>query len=167
MDDQKEKIFDNESDAFLIRRRNILRITCLGLLMPLAACGQGVKKMQNYAILDVEMFSNLDRPISDIMFNGEDLGVTNRYGGTGLITGVRIPFGVQTLSWTLGGPEGTPRNGEHVKIKNKLVITPEQIPLGTKYLGLHIYPDDTAEITFSEAMPERTERGKKIKATRK
>lgn len=138
-----------------------------GLLAPLAACGQGVKKMQNYIVLDVEMFSNLDRPISEIMFNDEDLGVMNKYGGTGLITGVRIPFGVQRLTWTLGGPEGTPRNGEHMKIKNTLVISPEQIPKGTKYMGLHLYPDDTAEVTFSELMPERTERGKKIKAARK
>lgn len=135
--------------------------------MPLAACGQGAKKLKNYTVLDVEMFSSLDRPISDIMFNGTDLGVMNKYGGTGLITGVRIPYGIQTLTWTLGGPEGTPRNGEHMKIRNTLVISPEQIPVGTKYIGLHLYPDDTAEVTFSEAMPERTIRGKNIKAARK
>ena len=149
------------------RRRVALKVIMSGLLMPLAACGQGVKNMQDYTVLDVEAFSNLDRPISDIMFNGEDLGVMNKYGGTGLITGVRIPFGVQTLTWTLGGPEGTPRNGEHMKIKNTLIILPEQIPAGTKYLGLHLYPDDTAEVTFSDSMPERTARGKKIKAARK
>jgi len=149
------------------RRRVALKVIMSGLLMPLAACGQGVKNMQDYTVLDVEAFSNLDRPISDIMFNGEDLGVMNKYGGTGLITGVRIPFGVQTLTWTLGGPEGTPRNGEHMKIKNTLIISPEQIPAGTKYLGLHLYPDDTAEVTFSDSMPERTARGKKIKAARK
>lgn len=123
--------------------------------------------MQNYVVLSVEMFSNLDRPIGEIMFNGEDLGVMNKYGTTGLITGVRIPFGAQTLTWMLDGPPGTPRNGEHVAIKNKLVITPEQIPQGARYLGLHLYPDDTAEVTFSESMPERTARGKQIKAARK
>ncbi|MFS2022436.1 hypothetical protein ACL58G_05080 [Massilia sp. GER05] len=146
------------------RRRSILGLAGFGLLIPLSACGQGGKIMNNYIVLNVEMFSNLDRSIGDIMFNGEDLGVMNKYGATGLITGVRIPFGVQSLTWMLDGPPGTPRNGEHVKIKNELVILPEQIPPGTKYLGLHLYPDFTAEVTFSESLPERTSRGKKIKA---
>jgi hypothetical protein len=108
------------------------------------------------------MFSYVDRAIHDIMFNGTDLGVMNRYGGTGTITGVRIPYGVQTLTWVLGGPKGTPRNGEKMEIKNTLVITPEQIPPGTQALGLHLYPDDTAEVTFAEFIPERTARGRKI-----
>lgn len=164
---KKKKCIAVKSEPALPRRRGILSVLGFVTLLPLTACGQGDKKMQNYTVLDVEMFSNIDRPISDIMFNGTDLGVMNKYGGTGLITGVRIPYGVQTLTWTLGGPEGTPRNGEHMKIKNTLIITPELIPPGTRYVGLHLYPDDTAEVTFSESMPERTERGKKIKATRK
>lgn len=167
MSDQEEKIITNEIESMWSRRRGALRLLSLGILMPLEACGEGAKKMPNYIVLDVEMFSNVDRPISEIMFNGTDLGVMNKYGGTGLITGVRVPFGSQTLTWILGGPEGTPRNGEHMKIKNKLIISPEQIPVGTKYLGLHLYPDDTAEVTFSESMPERSARGKKIKALRK
>lgn len=65
--------------------------------------------MQNYTVLDVEMFSYIDRAIGDIVFNGMDLGVMNKYGGTGLITGVCIPFGVQTLTWMLDGPKGTPQ----------------------------------------------------------
>lgn len=49
-----------------------------------------------------------------------------------------------------------------MKIKNTLVITPEQIPLRMQYLGLHLYPDDTAEASFAESLPERTARGRKI-----
>jgi hypothetical protein len=135
--------------------------------MPLAACGQGGRKMRGYTVLDVEMFSYIDRAIGDIIFNGTDLGVMNKYGGTGLITGVRIPFGLQTLTWMLDGPKGTPRNGEIVKIKNTLVVSSEQIPPETQYLGLHLYPDDTAEIIFSESMPEESARGRKIMAARK
>lgn len=43
--------------------------------------------MRDYIVLDVEMFSNIDRVIVDIIFNGADLGVMNKYGGTGTITG--------------------------------------------------------------------------------
>lgn len=139
----------------------------LSLMLPLGACGQGRSKMQNEAILNVVMYSYLDRVITDIIFNGTDLGVANKYGGTGTMTGVRIPFGVQSLKWTLDGPEGMARNGETVKMKNKLVVSAEQIPPGTRYLGLHLYPDDTAEITFAEFIPERTPRGVKILASRK
>ena len=112
------------------------------------------------------MYSNLARPIHDIIFNGNDLGVANRFGGTGTITGVLIPFGIQKLWWHLGGPDGMPRNGELVTMKSNLVILPDQIPLGTRYLGLHLYPDDTAEVTFAHFIPERSERGKKIRSSR-
>ncbi|WP_157201731.1 hypothetical protein [Massilia sp. Root335] len=167
MSDQKEKSVTSEIESVLVRRRGAFRLLGLGLLIPLAACGQGDKKLQNYTVLDVEMFSYIDRAIGDIVFNGTDLGVMNKYGGTGLITGVRIPFGAQTLTWMLDGPKGTPRNGEIAKSRNTLVILPEQVPLGTQYVGLHLYPDDNVEVTFSESMPERTVRGRKILATRK
>lgn len=121
--------------------------------------------MKDYTVLDVEMFSYVDRVIVDITFNGTELGVMNKYGGTGLITGVRIPFGVQDLVYTLGGPEGVHR--ERKKISNTLVISAEQIPRGTQYMGLHLYPDNTAEVTFSEDLPEESERGRKIMAARK
>jgi hypothetical protein len=145
-------------------RRIVVRMIGLGLVLPLVACGQS--DAAKGTGLNVVMYSYLDQAIHDIIFNGTDLGVANKYGGTGTVTGVRIPFGIQTLKWTLGGPKGTPRNGEHVAVKNTLVISPEQIPAGTRYLGLHLYPDFTAEIVFSESIPDTTPRGDKILAAR-
>ncbi|GGY96345.1 hypothetical protein ACFFTM_13295 [Pseudoduganella plicata] len=149
------------------RRRRALKLLALGLLIPVTACSQGEKNMHKFTVLDVEMFSYIDRVVTDIIFNGTDLGVMNKYGGTSTIAGVRIPFGVQSLHWTLDGPAGTPRNGEVVNMKNTLVITPDQIPTGTQSLGLHLYPDDTVEVTFAEFVPERTARGRKIMEARK
>ena len=77
MSDQEEKTITNEIESMWSRRRGALRLLSLGILMPLEACGEGAKKMPNYIVLDVEMFSNVDRPISEIMFNGTDLGVLN------------------------------------------------------------------------------------------
>lgn len=147
-------------------RRSLLQLLGLGLLLPLTACGRVLGKSRGGIVLDVEMYSYVDRVVTDIVFNDVALGVMNKYGGTGGIVGVRIPFGIQSLRWRLDGPEGTPRNGETVSIKNTLVIKPEQIPAGTRYLGLHLYPDDTAEITFADDIPERTARGKKILSER-
>jgi hypothetical protein len=143
-------------------RRIAMSLIAFGLMMPLTACGQGKTKTQKEAVLNVEIHSYLGRPIHDIIFNGTDLGVMNSYGGTGTITGVRIPFGIQTLRWTLGGPKDMARNGELMKVKNNIVISPQAIPPGTRYLGLHLYLDDTAEVTFAEFIPERTARGEKI-----
>jgi hypothetical protein len=145
-------------------RRLTLGLMACGLILPLAACGQRVQKE---TALNVEVFSYVDRVITDISYNGTGLGVMNRYGGTGTITDVYIPFGIQTLKWTLGGPKGTPRNGERMTPKNQLMISSEQIPPGTRYLGIHVYPDDTVEFTFAEGIPERTARGKKILVDRK
>lgn len=139
-------------------RRHTIRLIALGLSMPLVACGRAVPK---YIVLDVVMYSYVDRVITDIIFNDTDLGVMNRYGSTGTIVGVAIPFGLQTLQWTLGGPKGTPRNGEVVYISSKLAISQQQIPEGTRYLGLHLYPDDTAEVTFDAFLPQRKQCEKK------
>jgi len=157
----------NEEKLPLEVRRSVIGILGLVLLTPLMACGQGAKKMQKGTVLNVEMISYVDHVITNIIFNGTDLGVMNKFGATGTIAGVRIPFGIQTLRWELDGPEGTPRIGEIVTLKNQLVVLPEQIPAGTRYLGLHLYPDDTAEIIFSESVPEVSARGKKIRAARK
>jgi hypothetical protein len=167
MTNGNRRVNGRKLEALPSRRRMAMRLIGLGLMMPLAACGQGEKRMQKETVLNVVMYSYVDRVITDIIFNGTDLGVANKYGGTGTITGVRIPFGIQTLKWTLDGPEGTPRNGEQVKVKNNIVISPDKIPPGTRYIGLHLYPDDTAEITFAEFIPETTPRGDKIRAARK
>ncbi|QKY03272.1 hypothetical protein G3257_14090 [Janthinobacterium lividum] len=145
-------------------RRHSLGLIGLGLMMPLAACRQSVRKE---IWLNVEVISYIDHVITNIFFNGTPLGVMNRYGATGTIAGVQIPFGVQTLHWELDGPKGTPRIGEVVTAKGPLVISPEQIPPRTRYLGIHLYPDDRVEFTFVEGPPEPTARGQKIRADRK
>ena len=120
--------------------------------------------MQKETVLALTMYSYLDRPIFDIVFDGTDIGVANSYGGTGVITAVRIPFGIQTLTWRMDGPKGMPGNGEQKEIKNNLTISPSEIPAGTRYIGVHLYPDYTAEVTFDEFIPDRTARGEAILA---
>jgi len=145
----------------LFKRRFFIKSVALGMIVPLSACSQGAN-VKKEIVLNVEMYSYINRGVVYIIFNGTDLGVMAPFGGTGTITGVRIPFGVQALKWTLDGPKGMPGNGTVIEVKNKLIITPDQIPQGTRYIGLHIYPDYTAEVTFSDGIPDRTERGEKI-----
>lgn len=146
--------------APVAQRRLVLGLIGTGLLAPLGACGKGSRTMEKGINLSVVLNAYLTRSIYDIYFNKEDLGVTAPYGSTGIITGVHVPFGAQTLSWRLGGPEGAPNNGDTVHVKNLLTIKPEQILPTTRYIGIHVYPDFTAEITVCDDMPELTPRGR-------
>jgi hypothetical protein len=110
-------------------------------------------------ILDVVQYSYIDRPTFDIYFNDTDLGASASYSGCGGISITafsKISFGPQTLTWRDAG------TGETFTAKNKLEITPEQIPEGTKYIAVHMYPDETAEFTFGQRIPGPTPRGQSI-----
>ncbi|MFX5100644.1 hypothetical protein ABTB97_21220, partial [Acinetobacter baumannii] len=48
--------------------------------------------------------------------------------------------------------------GEKHTAKNQVTITKEQLK-GKKYLAVHLYPDDTVEITISNNWPMPTEKG--------
>jgi hypothetical protein len=151
----------------LTDRRFLIGLLGAALLFPLTACGKGKNIMQKEIELSVVLWSYVNRTITDITFNGTGLGLSGAYGGTGIITGVRIPFGVQSLSWQLDGPEGMARNGEKVLMKNKIAFNATDVPPGTRYLGIHVYPDETAEMVFSQAYPGVSVRGEKIRRERK
>ncbi|MEO7577790.1 MAG: hypothetical protein ABIT83_09250 [Massilia sp.] len=109
--------------------------------------------------LDVVVFSYLDRPIFDVFIDGkvgESSGVYPETGGS-TVAGVALDLGPKKVSWRLDGPKGTARNGDTVVAKNALSLAPP--PPGSKYLGVHIYPDDTAELVASQFYPQPSKRG--------
>jgi hypothetical protein len=73
-----------------------------------------------------------------------------------------IVLGIQMVSWRLDGPKGMARNGETVTARNRPVL--ENVPKDVKWLGLHIYPDDTVELKLSKGSPDelKTEKGKSL-----
>ena len=83
-----------------------------------------------------------------VELNGNEIG-----GGFGGGTNVApIKVGVQKVIW------GESNSYKMHEAKNQLVITKEQLK-GKKYLALHIYPDDTVEITTSNDLPDPTQKG--------
>lgn len=147
-------------------RRILTVLSVLTVIAPMIGCNaqdHSKRSSVKHVVLNVVLFNYLDRPIFDVDLNGTDIGVAGKFGGgRGVMTGVTIPMGTQTLSWRLDGPEGTPRNGETINVKNSILLTTEKIPSGTCYLGVHIYPDETAEFTFSQYLPKPSERGEAI-----
>lgn len=166
MKNSTEDAFDTQLKSFPSKRLAI-KAVAMALILPVPGVGRTQDRMQNGIELDLVMYSYLSRPIYDIIFNRTALGVANKYGGTGILTDVWIPFGRQSLRWNLDGPDGTARNGELVKSKNSLIISAEMIPSSSRYIGLHLYPDDTVEVTFARSIPTVSERGRKIYSDRK
>jgi hypothetical protein len=112
---------------------------------------------------NVVMLSYYERPIFDVRLNGMDVGVAGappHRGTGGLMTGVAVPLGPQKITWRLGGPEGMPGNGATVVAKN----TPELADPGPefRYLGVHVYPDDTVEVIPEKFWPTNSPRGKEF-----
>lgn len=143
-----------------------MRTMGMAMLVPAAFCVKGRNAAKDAVSLDVVVHSYIDRPILDILFNGSDLGIAGAYGGTGTITGVRVPFGVQVLTWRLDGSKDMKRLGETVTARNQLLFREEDITEETRYIGLHLYPDDTAEMEFSAHIPELSTRGEQIMRTK-
>ena len=150
------------------RREVVMRLIALGMLSPtMAACNDGGNGMGLFAkkevVLSVVLFNYRNRSIFDVLLNGDDIGVAGPWGGGGgVMTGVTVPLGRQTLSWRLGGPEGMPGNGDTVTVANVLTLTADQVSSDDCYLGVHIYFDNTAELTLSQYLPEITPKGDRM-----
>jgi len=139
------------------RRKILGNLACLSLLYPLTACGKGNLFMKKEVVLDVVLFSYLKITIFDVHLNGGDIGVAGPYGGGGgVMTGVTIPLGTQTLNWRDAG------SGKSFSVKNLLTLPPEAIQSNANYLAVHIYPDSTAELMTSENLPQPSIRGEQI-----
>jgi hypothetical protein len=105
------------------------------------------------------LFSYLSRPILDVFLNKRFIGIAGPYpySGNGNMTGVGIRLGIQEVSWRLDGTAEMPDLGETVQAANTVRL--DAVPAGSRYLGLHIYPDDTVELLCSKHFPDLSPRG--------
>jgi hypothetical protein len=111
------------------------------------------------ARLNVVLFNYLNRPIFDVFVDGKVGDSSDAYPATGggIFTGVPFELGPKKVTWRLDGPEGTPRNGDTITNKNLLRL--DTVIQGAKYMGVHIYPDYTVELTTSIGTPDWSPRG--------
>ncbi len=143
------------------RRGTLLMLPMMiAACLPMLACSQPAgnnlkdgKKMNTQqgqvVYLDVAGHDYLERPIFDIRLNGIEIG-----SGGALMTGVPIKLGPQVLSWR------DAETGVTTKARN----TPEvkSVDSQFRYLGVHIYPDNTVEVIPERFWPDKTERGEAI-----
>jgi hypothetical protein len=145
-----------------IRRQILCSLASLSLLSPLVAYGEGTRKgslfMSKQVVVDVVVFNYLDIPIFDVYLDGKMIGGSaslseSPYGQFSTVAGVSIPLGPQTLTWRDAG------SGKTFTVKNAPTLTAEKIPPNARSLGVHIYPDNTAELIFSKDALEQSKRG--------
>ena len=158
--------------ANLAKRKTLQRFAALALSLPISACGQhnplGGLMQPKSVNLNAVLFSYYDQigrfnaMIFDVFMN--DTWVGGGGSGTGVIVNAKFTLGPQKLTWRVDGPEGMPSLGETVAAKNPLNLSREDIPKGANYIGIHIYPDETAEFNFAvDSYPQETPRGKLLR----
>lgn len=117
---------------------------------------------REYIVLNVVSYNYTKQSIFDVFLSRMNAGGAGPLrGGGNIMAGVRLPLGEQTLTWRDAA------TGETTTAKNRLAIDKATLPAGTRYLGVHVYPDETAELTFAPGLPGATERGKQIYAEAK
>ena len=143
------------------RRQFIQPIAAMAMLSPLLGCAAGGAKEKKMVELSYVKYNYTDRVIFDIFLNGHGGGVAPAYGGgnsVSLFTTFELG-GPQTLTWRDAG------TGDTFTAKNPLFIREEDIPKSEKHasqIAIHIYPDQTAELTFAIGTPPPTPRGAAI-----
>ena len=120
----------------------------IGLVVSAAGCA-GIGQNATYYMGTTSF--NYDTSYSPYMvkLNGMEIG-----GGGGGMNTSAVKLGPQLITW------GESNSKKMHQAKNQVTLTKEDLQ-GMKYLAVHLYPDDTVEITTSNAWPDTTEKGLK------
>jgi hypothetical protein len=134
-------------------RRGLLGAACCLLFVDICEA----KPM--HVVLNVVVFNYLNRPIFDVFIDGKVRETSDAFPDTGggAVLDVELALGPKNVAWRLDGPKGMARNGETVTNKNPLQLL--DVAPDARYLGMHIYPDDSVELTTSAQRPNKTSRG--------
>ncbi|MDC5396835.1 hypothetical protein NRA60_05615 [Acinetobacter baumannii] len=119
----------------------------ISLMLSAAGCA-GISPKASYYMATTSF--NYDPSYTSYMveLNGSEIG--GGFGGGTNTSSVKI--GPQIVTW---GETNSKR--KHVA-KNQVLLTKEELN-GKKYLAVHIYPDDTVEISTSNDWPEPIQKG--------
>lgn len=121
------------------------------IILPLVIAGcAGIGPNATYYMGTTSFLYDLSYNSYMVELNGA--GVGGGFGNSTTVTPIKV--GLQTVTWK------DSNTGEIHKAKNQLMISKDQLK-GKKYLALHMYPDDTVEVTTSNNLPDPTEKGMK------
>jgi len=115
------------------------------------------------ATYDVVVFTYLDRPIFNVFVGKNALGAAGEfpYNGRATTSGINFQTGPQTITWELDGAEGDVDLGKKVTARNHPEIRANES--ASRFLAVHIYPDETVEFLVTKNFPRLSKRGEQIR----
>ena len=120
----------------------------IGLIVSAAGCA-GIGPNATYYMGTTSFHYDPSYSPYMVKLNGIEIG-----GGGGGMNTSAVKLGPQDIKWK------DAKTGEIHTAKNQVTLTKDDLK-GMKYLAVHLYPDDTVEITTSNAWPDSTEKGLK------
>lgn len=128
---------------------NIKKLLLLPISLVFSAAGcAGIGPNANYYMGTVSFNYNPAYASYMVKLNGTEIG--GGYGRSMNTSPVKV--GTQIVTWR------DAKTGQTHNAKNEVSLTKEDIK-GMKYLAVHLYPDDSIEITTSNNWPNPTAKG--------
>ena len=119
----------------------------IGLMVSAAGCA-GIGPNATYYMGTTSFHYDPSYSPYMVKLNGIEIG-----GGGGMNTSA-VKLGPQEIKWEESNSD------KFHQVKNQVTLTKDDLK-GMKYLAVHIYPDDTVEISTSNAWPSPKEKGLK------
>lgn len=128
---------------------NLKKILLLPISLVLSTAGcAGIGPNATYYMGTVSFNYNPTYASYMVKLNGTEIG-----GGYGRsVNTSAVKLGPQVIKWK------DAKTGEVHQAKNQVTLTKNDLK-GMKYLAVHLYPDDTVEITTSNNWPDPTAKG--------
>ena len=128
---------------------NLKKLLLLPVTLMFSATGcAGIGGSSNYNMGTTSFLYDPSYKSYMVKINGHEIG-----GGYGkAINTSPIKLGPQIVTW------GESNSNKVHQAKNQVILTKEDLK-GVKYLAVHLYPDDTIEITTSNNWPTPTKKG--------
>lgn len=139
-------------------KKVLVRLLC-GMAAGLLALSAGAQESMHQGI-DVVLFNYQSQQIFDVTVGGVRVGSAGRfpYNGRRTKVGARLNDGAQRVTWRVPGSDG----GESSTVTARNTPATVGRVRESRFMAVHVYPDDTVEIKFSEDFPVYTARGQAI-----
>ncbi len=144
---------------FIAMLKKVMLRTLVGVSVGFVALSAGAEETMHRPI-DVVLFNYHDQQIFDVTVGDVRVGSAGRfpYSGRRTKVGARFNDGAQKVTWRL--PATNESEAKNVTARNTPALVGRSRE--SRFVAVHVYPDDTVEVKFSEDFPVYSARGQAI-----
>lgn len=139
--------------------KKVLLRAVVGVTIGFVAQGASAQESMHRPI-DVVLFNYHNEQIFDVTVGGVRVGSAGRfpYSGRRTKVGAHLNDGAQQVTWRIPATDSS--EARNVTARNAPVLTGRT--RDSRFMAVHVYPDDSVDIKFSDAFPVYTARGQAI-----